>query len=98
MTANVGVIGLGVLGKPVAERLLTEGFHVAVFDVRPEPMMALAAAGAHACATPGDVALTSDYIITLGIRPSRAEPGFGYIEMGQAIGGSSAVEVNRAAG
>jgi 2-hydroxy-3-oxopropionate reductase len=65
MTANVGVIGLGVLGKPVAERLLTEGFHVAVFDVRPEPMMALAAAGAHACATPGDVALKSDFIITL---------------------------------
>lgn len=65
MTANVGVIGLGVLGKPVAERLLQKGFSVAVFDVRAEPMTALAAAGAHACATPGDVALKSDFIITL---------------------------------
>lgn len=63
--ANVGVIGLGVLGKPVAERLLTKGFQVAVFDVRPEPVSALAAAGATACETPGDVAQKSDFILTL---------------------------------
>jgi 2-hydroxy-3-oxopropionate reductase len=65
MTAKVGVIGLGVLGKPVAERLLASGFSVAVFDVRSDPMAELASAGAIACNAPADVAQHSDYILTL---------------------------------
>ena len=32
--ANVGVTGLGVIGKPIALRLLNAGFEVAVFDIR----------------------------------------------------------------
>ena len=65
MTMNVGVIGLGVLGKPVAQRLVSQGFDVAVFDVRREPLTALASAGATACESPADVAQRSDFIITL---------------------------------
>ena len=38
MTTTVGVIGLGVLGKPVAGRLLEKGFQVAVCDVREAPL------------------------------------------------------------
>lgn len=60
-----GVIGLGVLGKPVAERLLKAGYAVAVFDVRKEPVAALAAAGARACATPAEVAKHSELIVSL---------------------------------
>jgi 3-hydroxyisobutyrate dehydrogenase-like beta-hydroxyacid dehydrogenase len=30
MTSSVGVIGLGVIGKPIAERLVKAGFRVAV--------------------------------------------------------------------
>ena len=44
---RVGVIGLGVLGKPVAQRLVSQGFDVAAFDVRREPVSELAKAGAH---------------------------------------------------
>ena len=65
MTAHVGVIGLGVLGRPVAERLIAQGFDVAVFDVRAEPMAALASAGATECDSPADVAHRSEFIITL---------------------------------
>lgn len=65
MTANVGVIGLGVLGKPIAERLLTQGFTVAVYDVRAEPVAELAGVGATGCDSPADVAHRSDFIITL---------------------------------
>ena len=65
MTAKVGVIGLGVLGKPVAERLVSQGFEVAVYDVRAGPMAALASAGATPCDSPADVAHRSDYIISL---------------------------------
>jgi 2-hydroxy-3-oxopropionate reductase len=67
MTAaeRVGVIGLGVLGRPIAERLRAQGCAVAVYDVREEPVAALAAAGAAACASPAEVASRSDYILTL---------------------------------
>ena len=65
MTLQVGVIGLGVLGKPVAERLIAAGFAVAVFDVREEPVAALKLAGAFACASPAEVAVRSDYIVSL---------------------------------
>ena len=65
MAANVGVIGLGVLGKPIAERLIGQGCSVAVFDVREEAVAALESAGAIACYSPAEVALKSDFIITL---------------------------------
>ena len=65
MTFNVGVIGLGIIGKPIAERLVKAGFRVAVHDVRDEPMAELKNAGATACASSAEVAGRSDFIISL---------------------------------
>ena len=65
MALNVGLIGLGVLGKPIAERLVKAEFAVAVFDVREEPMAALQTAGAIKCASPSEVAKGSEVIISL---------------------------------
>jgi 2-hydroxy-3-oxopropionate reductase len=65
MTLNVGVIGLGVIGKPIAERLVQAGFRVAVYDIRDEPMAALKDAGAIACTSAADVAQRSETIISL---------------------------------
>lgn len=62
---NVGVIGLGIIGKPIALRLLKAGFKVAVFDVRPEPVAELKEAGAIACQSSADVAARSEIIISL---------------------------------
>ncbi len=62
---TAGVIGLGVLGKPVAERLLKAGYRVAVFDVRAEPVTALAGVGALACKNPAEVAIHSALIVSL---------------------------------
>jgi 2-hydroxy-3-oxopropionate reductase len=73
MAANVGVIGLGVLGKPIAQRLISQGFSVAVFDVREEPVAALESAGAIACYSPAEVAMKSDFIITLVSDRSQTE-------------------------
>jgi 2-hydroxy-3-oxopropionate reductase len=62
---QVGVIGLGIIGKPIAERLLKAGFHVAAYDVRSEPVAALQAAGALACSSSAEVAAHSELIISL---------------------------------
>ena len=62
---EVGVIGLGIIGKPIAERLLKAGFRVAVHDVRAEPVAALTAAGARACTSACEVAQHSDLIVGL---------------------------------
>lgn len=63
MREKVGVIGVGVLGKPVAARLLAQGFEVAVYDVRADRTAALV--GAVACDSPAEVASRSEFIITL---------------------------------
>ena len=65
MTFSVGVIGLGIIGKPIAERLVKAGFRVAVYDVRDEPVTELKGAGATACASSAQVASRSDFIISL---------------------------------
>lgn len=62
---QLGVFGLGIIGKPIAQRLLKAGFHVAVHDVRREPVAELKSAGARACASAADVAAHSDLIISL---------------------------------
>jgi 2-hydroxy-3-oxopropionate reductase len=62
---SVGVIGLGVIGKPIAERLIKAGFGVAVYDVRAEPAAALALLGATHCASPAEVASRSRIIVSL---------------------------------
>ena len=63
--ARVGVIGLGAIGKPIAQRLVRAGFGAAVYDVRREPVGELAAAGAQACASPAEVAKASEIVISL---------------------------------
>jgi 2-hydroxy-3-oxopropionate reductase len=65
MTTNVGVIGLGIIGKPIAERLIKAGFRVHVYDVRDEPVAELSGAGAIACTSSAGVAAVSDVIISL---------------------------------
>src|SRR5450631_2759138 len=65
MQENVGVIGLGALGRPISELLVKAGHRVSVYDVRDEPMAALKNAGARACASPAEVAQHSDIIISL---------------------------------
>jgi 2-hydroxy-3-oxopropionate reductase len=65
MTINVGVIGLGIIGKPIALRLLKAGFPSFVYDIRSEPVSELRSAGATACKSSADVAAHSDVIISL---------------------------------
>jgi 2-hydroxy-3-oxopropionate reductase len=65
MAERIGVIGVGVIGKPIAQRLVSGGFEVAVYDVRREAVAELAAAGATACGSPAEVAKRSDIVVSL---------------------------------
>jgi 3-hydroxyisobutyrate dehydrogenase-like beta-hydroxyacid dehydrogenase len=49
MTLRVGVIGVGMIGKPIVECLAKAGFHVAVYDVRDEAVAALKTTNITAC-------------------------------------------------
>ena len=62
---NVGFIGLGTMGAPMARNILKKGHRLIVADVVPEAVASLAAAGATPAATPRDVAAASEIVITM---------------------------------
>ncbi|MFG1227397.1 2-hydroxy-3-oxopropionate reductase [Xanthobacter wiegelii] len=61
---NVGFIGLGIMGAPMAGHLIDAGHTLFVYDVVKVPE-ALTAKGATACASSAEVAKQSDIIITM---------------------------------
>ena len=64
-TRQIGLVGLGVMGKPMAKNLLKGGFQLTVFDIKPEPVQEVVALGAKAAATPAELAAKCDVIITM---------------------------------
>jgi 2-hydroxy-3-oxopropionate reductase len=63
--ANLGFIGLGIMGKPMAGHLVAAGHTVPVFDVNSESIEELAGKGAMACGSSKEVAEKSDIIIIM---------------------------------
>jgi NAD binding domain of 6-phosphogluconate dehydrogenase len=61
---NVGFIGLGIMGRPMAGHLLKGGRSLSVFDLGKIPED-LTAGGAKACASGKEVAANSDVVITM---------------------------------
>jgi len=61
---RVGVIGLGIMGAPMARNLLRAGHHVVVHGRRPARVEALIQAGAEAVATPAAAAAGADAVLT----------------------------------
>jgi 3-hydroxyisobutyrate dehydrogenase len=64
MAERVGFIGLGIMGRGMANNLLKAGFKVRVWNRTASRMDALVEAGAEAGSSPADVAANSDIIIT----------------------------------
>ncbi len=50
MAETIGVIGTGIMGAPMNRRLLSAGYSLVVYDVRPEALEPLVAEGAVAAA------------------------------------------------
>ena len=62
---KIGFIGLGIMGKPMAMNLLKAGHSLTVYDIRPEPVEEVVAAGAKAGRSSKDVAAQSEIVITM---------------------------------
>src|SRR5438132_1389874 len=65
MPSRLGFIGLGLMGKPMAARLLEAGYTVAVHNRSREVVHELATRGAIACTSGREVAACSEVIITM---------------------------------
>jgi 3-hydroxyisobutyrate dehydrogenase len=63
---NIGVIGVGSMGRPMAENLIKAGYTVTVCDIREEALAPFRAKGVAASARPGDLALTDLVIVMVG--------------------------------
>ncbi len=62
---KIGFIGLGIMGKPMAINLIKAGYSLIVYDIRPEPVKDLVAAGAKEGKNSKDVAAQSEIVITM---------------------------------
>ena len=60
---KVGMIGLGGMGKSIAECILNAGFELTVADLREGPVRDLVNLGARSASTPREVASASDIVV-----------------------------------
>jgi 3-hydroxyisobutyrate dehydrogenase-like beta-hydroxyacid dehydrogenase len=83
----IGYIGLGAMGMGMARNLLTAGFDVTAYDVRPEVTADAVAAGAHAAGSPTEVGERCD-VVAVNVRtPGQVEDVlFGTGDAGGVIG------------
>lgn len=65
MQPRIGFIGLGIIGLPMAERLLDKGLPIAGWNRSPEKAKQLAAKGATVAQTPRELAAECDIVITM---------------------------------
>jgi L-threonate 2-dehydrogenase len=70
---NVGFIGLGSMGMPMAKNLLKKGFEVRGFDVRAESVATLEEAGGKGAATAAQAARRSDLLVLMVVNAAQAE-------------------------
>jgi 4-hydroxybutyrate dehydrogenase / sulfolactaldehyde 3-reductase len=62
---NIGFIGLGTMGGPMARNVQKKGHRLTVYDTNRAAVDALVKEGASAAATPKDVAAASEIVITM---------------------------------
>ncbi len=62
---KIGFIGLGLMGRPMCRNLLQAGAALVVTNRSESPRVELAAAGATAVETPGEVAARSDIVVIM---------------------------------
>ncbi len=62
---NIGIIGLGIMGKPMAKNMLKAGYDLTVFDLNQGAVEELVALGAKKAQSAGELAAAVDLIMTM---------------------------------
>lgn len=62
---TIGFIGLGIMGKPMSKNLLKAGYPLVVYDINPEAVDEICAAGAKKVFSPKEAAQNCDLLITM---------------------------------
>ncbi len=62
---KIGFIGLGIMGKPMAQNLIKKGYSLVVYDVISENIHALTASGAQAAGSAKEAAAQCEVVITM---------------------------------
>ena len=62
---NIGFIGLGIMGTPMAKHLIKAGYEIAVYDKNIDAVKHMVTEGAKPCESPSDVASKSKTIIVM---------------------------------
>jgi 3-hydroxyisobutyrate dehydrogenase-like beta-hydroxyacid dehydrogenase len=76
MTPRIGFVGMGRMGRPMAQRILAAGFALTVTDVAPENTRAAEAAGANVAPDAATVAANAEMIISCVPGPNEVEAVF----------------------
>lgn len=63
--ANIGFIGLGQMGSPMAKNLIKKGHQVVVYDINKQAVNKLTSVGAIAADSPAKAAKNNEFIITM---------------------------------
>lgn len=71
--SRVGLVGLGAMGMGIGKSLLRAGLEVHACDVRPEAVRTLADAGAHAAASPAELAARVEALIIVVVNAQQTE-------------------------
>ena len=62
---KVGMIGLGIMGKPMARNVVKAGYDLTVFDINKTAVDELVAAGAKSASKPAEISRECDVIVTM---------------------------------
>ena len=62
---HVGMIGLGIMGEPMARNLAKNGFELSVWNRTSSKADTLVAEGAHRCADPVELAQRTEAIVIM---------------------------------
>ncbi len=65
MAEQIGFVGLGIMGKPMARNLMNAGYELTVYDIVGEAVEELATEGAKAASSSSEVAANTGKIITM---------------------------------
>jgi 3-hydroxyisobutyrate dehydrogenase len=94
---RIGFIGIGIMGSAMTRRLLERGWHVTAWNLEPEALPPIVAAGAAAAASPAAVTEASDIVVTCVLHTAAVEScvfGTGGIANGRGSEGKLLVDMS----